>query len=126
VPVPPNARVVDWVSYSQVMPQADVVVCHGGHGTLVRALAAGAAVVTVPASGDMGENGARAQWAGVGLNLPARFLSPATLRWAVRSVLERPELAARACELSAWAARNHGAANAAELVERFATRACRS
>jgi UDP:flavonoid glycosyltransferase YjiC (YdhE family) len=125
-PVPPNASLVNWVSYSQVMPQSAIVVCHGGHGTLVRALASGAAVVTVPASGDMGENGVRAQWAGAGLNLPARFLSPATLRWAVQSVLEQPDLAARARELAAWAAHNDGAVNAAALVEGFATRACRS
>jgi UDP:flavonoid glycosyltransferase YjiC (YdhE family) len=124
--VPENARLVDWVSYSQVMPQSAIVVCHGGHGTMARALASGAAVVTVPASGDMGENGVRAQWAGAGLNLPARFLSPATLRWAVQSVLENPRLAARARELSAWAAENDGAVNGAVLVERFATRAFRS
>jgi UDP:flavonoid glycosyltransferase YjiC (YdhE family) len=124
--VPANATLVDWVSYSQVMPQSAIVVCHGGHGTMARALASGAAVVTVPASGDMGENGVRAQWAGAGLNLPARFLSPATLRWAVQSVLERPTLAARARELSAWATENDGGANAALLIERFATRASRS
>jgi UDP:flavonoid glycosyltransferase YjiC (YdhE family) len=125
-PVPTNARLVDWISYDQVMPPSDIVVCHGGHGTMVRALATGAAVVTVPASGDMGENGVRAQWAGAGLNLPARFLSPATLRWAVQSVIERPELSARARELSEWAAKNDGAVNAAVLVERLATRASRS
>jgi UDP:flavonoid glycosyltransferase YjiC (YdhE family) len=125
-PVPANASLVDWVSYSQVMPESAIVVCHGGHGTMARAIAAGAVVVTVPASGDMGENGVRAQWAGAGLNLPARFLSPATLGWAVRSVLERPRLAARARELAAWAAQNDGAENAALLVERFATRASRS
>jgi UDP:flavonoid glycosyltransferase YjiC (YdhE family) len=124
--VPTNARLVDWISYDQVMPPSDIVVCHGGHGTMVRALATGAAVVTVPASGDMGENGVRAQWAGAGLNLPARFLSPATLRWAVQSVIERPELSARARELSEWAAKNDGAVNAAVLVERLATRASRS
>jgi UDP:flavonoid glycosyltransferase YjiC (YdhE family) len=93
---------------------------------MARAIAAGAVVVTVPASGDMGENGVRAQWAGAGLNLPARFLSPATLGWAVQSVLDRPRLAARARELAAWAAQNDGAENAAVLVERFATRASRS
>src|SRR5438034_5064753 len=38
---PANARVVDWLSYSQAMPEAALVVCHGGHGTVVRALAAG-------------------------------------------------------------------------------------
>ena len=73
--MPANARLVDWVSYEQAMPRADLVVCHAGHGTLATALACGAPVVTVPAAGDMAENGARAQWAGAGLNLPGRFLS---------------------------------------------------
>jgi UDP:flavonoid glycosyltransferase YjiC (YdhE family) len=123
---PPNARLVEWISYTQVMPLADVVVCHGGHGTLARALAAGSPVVTVPAAGDMAENGARAQWAGAGLNLPGRLLLPAALRWTVQTVLEDERFAERARELGRWARRHDGAATAAALVEDFATRAFRS
>jgi UDP:flavonoid glycosyltransferase YjiC (YdhE family) len=123
LPAPPNARLVDWVSYEEAMPQADLVVCHAGHGTLATALAAGAPVVTVPAAGDMAENGARAQWAGAGLNLPGRFLSASTLRWTVAQALERPALAARARELAGWARTHDGAHEAARLVERFAARA---
>jgi UDP:flavonoid glycosyltransferase YjiC (YdhE family) len=127
LPEAPNARLVDWVSYEQAMPTADLVVCHAGHGTLATALAWGAPVVTVPAAGDMAENGARAQWAGAGLNLPGRFLAAATLRWTVAQALERPGLRARARELAGWARTHDGAETAARLVERFAaTRACRS
>ena len=115
-----NARVVEWVSYEEAMPRADVVVCHAGHGTLATALAWGAPVVTVPAAGDMAENGARAQWAGAGLNLPGRFLSPVTLRWVVQQALERPGLRTRARELAGWARTHDGATEAAKLVERFA------
>jgi UDP:flavonoid glycosyltransferase YjiC (YdhE family) len=117
--VPANARLVEWVSYSRTMPRADVVVCHGGHGTLARALASGTPVVTVPAAGDMGENGTRAQWAGVGLSLPARLLGARALRSVVQRVLEEPRFATRARELAAWAAANDGAETAAGLVERF-------
>jgi UDP:flavonoid glycosyltransferase YjiC (YdhE family) len=120
LPDAPNARLVDWVSYEQAMPRADLVVCHAGHGTLATALAWGAPVVTVPAAGDMAENGARAQWAGAGLNLPGRFLSATTLRWTVARALERQALAARARELAGWARTHDGAEAAAELVERFA------
>jgi UDP:flavonoid glycosyltransferase YjiC (YdhE family) len=123
---PPNAHLVEWISYTQVMPLADVVVCHGGHGTLARSLAAGSPVVTVPAAGDMAENGARAQWAGAGLNLPGRLLSPAALRWTVQAVLDDERFAERARALGGWARRYDGAARAAALVEDFATRASRS
>jgi UDP:flavonoid glycosyltransferase YjiC (YdhE family) len=74
----------------------------------------------------MAENGVRAQWAGAGLNLPWRFLSPATLRWTVEAVLEDRRYSERAREIGRWARENDGAANAAALVEEFATRACRS
>ena len=61
LPVADNTRLVEWVSYARTMPECDVVVCHAGHGTLVRALASGCAVVACPAIGDMNENAARAR-----------------------------------------------------------------
>jgi UDP:flavonoid glycosyltransferase YjiC (YdhE family) len=123
VPVgaPANARLVEWVSYSQTMPGCALVICHAGHGTLARALACGCPVVAVPHSGDMAENAARADWAGVGVRLPWRLLSPVTLRLAVRRALAEPGRRARAGELAAWAAAHDGALRAAELVEELAS-----
>ena len=39
-----------------VMPEASLVICHGGHGTVARALAAGVPVLCCPHVGDMAEN----------------------------------------------------------------------
>jgi UDP:flavonoid glycosyltransferase YjiC (YdhE family) len=122
VDVPANARLVDWVSYEQTMPRCDVVVCHGGHGTVARALASGCVVVVVPAAGDMNENAARVDWAGVGVRLPRRLATPGAVRLAVRAALADPRLRARARELAAWSATHDGAARAAGLAERFAQR----
>jgi UDP:flavonoid glycosyltransferase YjiC (YdhE family) len=124
--VPANAKLVEWLSYSRAMPRADVVVCHGGHGTVVRALSCGVPVVSVPAAGDMAENGSRSQWAGVGLCLPARLLTPRTLRWVVQDVLEDPAFGARATELSGWAGERDCAADGARLVERLVSETNRS
>lgn len=115
--VPANARLVEWISYARSMPGSSLVICHGGHGTLVRALASGAPVLAVPHSGDMAENAARADWAGVGVRLPWRLLGARTLRLAVRRALEDAGLAERAREMAASAAAHDGAARAAELVE---------
>jgi UDP:flavonoid glycosyltransferase YjiC (YdhE family) len=120
VPVPRNARLVEWLSYGRAMPGCALVVSHAGHGTLARSLACGVPVLAVPHSGDMGENAARADWAGVGVRLPWRLLTPTTLRLAVRRALADGSLAARAAELSAWAARTDSAGIAASLVERLA------
>jgi UDP:flavonoid glycosyltransferase YjiC (YdhE family) len=117
VDVPANARLVEWVSYSRTMPHCDVVVCHGGHGTVARALQCGCVVVAVPAAGDMNENAARVDWAGVGVRLPRRLAGAEPVRLAVERALADPRLAARARELRAWSASHDGAQRAAELVE---------
>lgn len=120
IPVPANARLVEWVSYARTMPECAVVICHGGHGTMARALASGCRVVVAPAAGDMNENAARADWAGVGVRLPWRLVSPAGVRLAVRRALADARMAKRAGDLAGWAARNDGAERAAILVEEFA------
>ena len=116
VAVPENARLVEWISYAQTMPGCALVICHAGHGTLVRALASGCRVLAVPHVGDMAENAARLDWAGAGMRLPWPLLSPATLRFAVRRALARPALGVRAQQLAAWTAAHDGAARAADLV----------
>ena len=119
---PANAVVMDWLSYSQLMPEAALVVCHGGHGTVARALGAGAPVLCCPAVGDMAENSARVAWAGAGLMLPWRLTGAAPLRWAVRRILGDMRFASRAGEIAAWARANDGADQGAELIEKLALR----
>jgi UDP:flavonoid glycosyltransferase YjiC (YdhE family) len=119
-PAPANAVVVDWLSYSQAMAVADLVICHGGHGTVARALGAGVPALCCPAVGDMAENGARVAWSGAGLMLPWRLMTPATLRLTVRRLLGEPSFKSRADEIAAWSRENDGAQRAAELVERLA------
>lgn len=120
IEVPPNAVLVDWLSYSQLMPAASLIVSHGGHGTVARALAAGTPLLVTPYTGDMSETAMRVAWAGAGLSLPWRLCRPAPLRWAARRILTEPAFAARARELAAWAREHDGAARGAELVERLA------
>jgi UDP:flavonoid glycosyltransferase YjiC (YdhE family) len=120
--VPANARLVEWISYARTMGRCAVVVCHVGHGTMVRALASGAAVVACPVAGDMAENAARVDWAGAGVRLPWRFATPRGVRLAVRRALAEPAIARRAGELAAWASANDGAERAADLVEELARR----
>ena len=117
IEVPGNAELVDWVLYSQAMPAADVVICHGGHGTVVRALAAGKPLLVCPSVGDMGENAARVAWSGTGLSIPRRLLSGRGVRLATRRLLGEEHFRARAQEVAAWSATHDGPAAAADLVE---------
>ena len=118
--VPGNARVVEWLSYARTMPRCAAVICHAGHGTVVRALASGVPVIGCPVAGDMAENAARIAWAGCGISLPRRLVTPRGIRLAVRRLLAEPGYAARAGELRAWSERHDGGAVAAEAVETLA------
>jgi UDP:flavonoid glycosyltransferase YjiC (YdhE family) len=122
LPAPRNARVVEWLSYARTMPACDALVCHGGHGTVMRALTSGCAVVAVPAAGDMNENAARLDWAGVGVRLPRRSVTPRAIRLAVGRALDDGGLRRRVSELATWAAASDPADRAAALVEQFASR----
>jgi UDP:flavonoid glycosyltransferase YjiC (YdhE family) len=122
IPVPANARLVDWVSYARTMPLCDAVVCHAGHGTIARALSSGAPVVACAHAGDQAENAARVRWAGVGVSLPRRFVTARGVRLAVNRLLARPRYARRAAELRDWAAANDGSKGAADAVEELASR----
>jgi UDP:flavonoid glycosyltransferase YjiC (YdhE family) len=117
IEVPPNASLVDWVLYSQAMPAADVVICHGGHGTVARSLAAGTPLLVCPSVGDMGENAARVAWSGAGLSVPRRLLSPRSIRLATRRLLGEPGFTARTREIATWSEAHDGAVAAADLVE---------
>jgi UDP:flavonoid glycosyltransferase YjiC (YdhE family) len=119
---PANAVVVPWVSYSKTMPRCDLVVCHGGHGTLVRALASGCPVVVCPAGGDMAESAARIDWAGLGVRLPLRFCTPGGVRLAVRRALARRGAVERARAVAAWTAAHPGPARAVAEIETWASR----
>jgi UDP:flavonoid glycosyltransferase YjiC (YdhE family) len=115
-----NATLVNWISYARIMPRADVVVCHGGHGTVARSLSCGVPLVVCPAAGDMFENAARVDWAGVGVRVPRRLLSAREVRLGVQRVLGDQRMRERAATVAAWASEHDGPGRAAKLVEEFA------
>jgi MGT family glycosyltransferase len=116
-----NTTVIDWAPYSQLFPEAAVVVCHGGHGTIMRALTSGAPVVVVPASGDQYENAARVRWAKVGVSVPNKFINGRTIAAAVEKVLADPSYAERTTDLKNWAAEHDAANTAADEILSLAT-----
>jgi UDP:flavonoid glycosyltransferase YjiC (YdhE family) len=66
-PVPENVHVEAWVDQARALEHADLVVCHGGSGTALAALAAGVPLVMVPLFADHFENARRIAATGAGL-----------------------------------------------------------
>jgi hypothetical protein len=66
--VPPNVHVETWVPHDDVARRADVIVCHGGFGSTLGALAHGTPLVLLPLfSSDQWLNGEAVARAGAGI-----------------------------------------------------------
>lgn len=66
---PANIQVVASAPHSEVLRHASAAVTHGGHGTVVKALAAGVPLVVMPMGRDQGDNAARVVAHGAGIRL---------------------------------------------------------
>lgn len=69
-PLPDNVQVQRWVPQEEALARATAVICHGGYGTLLGALAHGLPLVVLPLfAGDQWHNARRLAEVGVGLSL---------------------------------------------------------
>ena len=98
VPGTERVHVVRSASHARLFHDAAVVVTHAGHGTLMKALAAGVPTVCVPMGRDQGDNATRAARHGAVVRLKPTATVPA-IREAVRAVLDDPGYRERAREL---------------------------
>jgi UDP:flavonoid glycosyltransferase YjiC (YdhE family) len=100
VPGTDRVRVVRSAPHSEVFPRADVVVTHGGHGTIIKALALGKPVLCLPGIRDQKDNAVRMTERGAGLALKPSA-SSTRIAAAVRRLLDEPRFAVAAAELGA-------------------------
>ncbi len=68
-PLPVNVHVEPWIEHADAVHGADLVVCHGGSGTVFATLAAGVPLVVVPVFGDQFDNGRLVARGGAGVTL---------------------------------------------------------
>lgn len=90
LPAPPNVQVLRSAPHSQVLPQASAVVTHAGHGTTIRALAAGVPLVCVPLGRDQLDVAARVVHRGAGVRVAASA-GAQEMAEALRAVLDAPQ-----------------------------------
>lgn len=95
---PANVVVVPTAPHSQIFPQAAAVITHGGHGTVMRALAGGAPVLCLPMGRDQNDNAARIVARGAGLKL-SPSAKPQRIAAAVQRLINEPEFRANARRL---------------------------
>lgn len=81
-----GVEIVRSAPHTQVIGHADLVITHGGHGTVMKALVAGRPMVVLPHGRDQPNNAARISARGAGL-VVRRTASAATIADAVQRVL---------------------------------------
>ena len=82
------------------MREVSLVITHGGHGTVTRALAHGLPLLVVPMGRDQDDNALRVTARGAGLALPTTASGP-EIAAAVNRLIVEPRFAAAARRLSA-------------------------
>lgn len=118
----PNARLVHSAPHNQVMPQAALIITHGGHGTVTRALMHKKPLIVVPHGRDQNDNAVRVTARGAGLRLDADAPAEA-FRSAIQELLGNPAYAAGARELGSRVADEVARSSVVEELEELA--ACR-
>lgn len=105
--LPRNATVERWVPQADVTAHAAAMVCHGGYGTTIGALADAVPLVVAPLFADQGRNAARVAEVGAGLALPmAASIEAADVAGVgtlVRRVLAEPSFGRAARDVAASA-----------------------
>ncbi len=100
LPEAPNVTVVQAASHDEIVPGSAVVVCHGGHGTVLRPIMHGFPVLCLPMGRDHPENAARIASRGAGLRISDRS-SPRVIAAAVRRLIEDRSFREAAVKLGA-------------------------
>ena len=117
-----NVEVLQTAPHARVLREASVVVTHAGHGTVMKALAAGVPLVCIPMGRDQKDNTVRVLRLGAGIRLSKKS-TPTQIAAAITEILERPQYLAAArrfAEVLAWeAAHRPRAADEAESLLRL-------
>ena len=114
-----NVVLRPYVPHDLVMPHADLVVTHGGHGTVLTALAHGVPVLCMPMGRDQGDVAARAVWRGAGLSISARS-KPEAIRKAIARMLADPSYRDGARRVAAGIVRADGEVPVIDELESLA------
>ena len=119
-PQPPNVRIERYVPQSLLFPRCDLVISHGGSGTVIAALAHGIPQVITPIAADQPQNADRCAEAGAARVVQAADVTAASIREAALDVLANPSYRQAAERIRDEMDALPGPESAVELLERLA------
>lgn len=114
--VPSNVRVERWIDHREVLPQASLVLTHGGMGTVMASLAHGVPLLCLPMGRDQPDVTARVTHSGAGVRVPPKA-GVAQIAAAVQDALGNADLIRNARRLQAHMASEIAAERAVGELE---------
>jgi MGT family glycosyltransferase len=118
VAAPAHVQVVRSAPHNRVLEQASAVITHGGHGTVVKTLAAGVPQLVVPMGRDQLDNATRVTARGAGVRVKPST-KPAVIAAALRGVLDDPAYRSAAERLGAALRADAHSGAAIDALERL-------
>ncbi len=118
--LPSGVKGFGYLPFSEVLPQAAVLVHHGGIGTIAQAINAGIPHLAVPNGHDQFDNGWRLEQLGLGKSIPQTRYRAARAAGALRSLIDDGPMRQRCREYSARVSSADALARACELIEALA------
>jgi MGT family glycosyltransferase len=115
--LPPNMWGAEFLPQTQVIPQVDLVITHGGNNTTTEAFHFGKPMVLLPLFWDQHDNAQRVHELGFGRRLATYDFTEAELRGAVDSLLADAALRDRMAQIGSDIRGRHGTQRAADVIE---------
>ena len=117
---PANVRIERYIPQALLMPHCDLVVTHGGSGTIMGSLSNGLPMVVIPLGADQPMNAERCAELGVGRVVIDTDVTPDSIRAAAEAVLTDSTYRSRAEQFRDEIAALPGPEYAVQLLERLA------
>jgi MGT family glycosyltransferase len=118
IDLPDNMWGAEFVPQTRVIPQADLVITHGGNNTTTEALHFGKPMICLPLFWDQYDNAQRVDELGLGIRLDPYRVSGDELRAATGRLLADAGLRTRLAGLGTRIRARDGVRRAADLIEK--------
>jgi rhamnosyltransferase subunit B len=118
--LPPSIRTFGYLPFSQVLPQAALLVYHGGVGTLAQGIKAGIPHLVVPHGYDQFDSGWRIEQLQLGRSIPQSRYRASRVAKAIQSILTDGSAAERRRQYASRIDSTGAIAKACDLIEGLA------
>jgi UDP:flavonoid glycosyltransferase YjiC (YdhE family) len=116
IPESPDLLIKDFLPSHLVMPLCDLVIIHGGQGSVQTAIAAGVPLIGIPLQPEQNTNLRLVERQGAGLCLSLRDLKRGKLRTAIEKLLRASSYRKSMARLQGWQASRDGEVEAARAI----------